>query len=133
MYLSYLMGAKDITDQELVDLGIEIVGKTESGNRKLKIPSEKIDEYKTLIREKMEPGFWNEFLDENGIHFIFKFKNGDLKEYTLSPENEQEIDRLCAEFNNEDPETTANVYRYISENDFYHNFMMQHYREMIER
>lgn len=117
MYLSYLMEAKDITDQELRSL--DIVGKTESGSKKLKIPSEKIDEYKSLIREKLEPGFWNEFLDENDIHFIFKFEGGDTKEYTLSPKNEQEIDKLCAEFNDEAPKTTANVYKYISENNFY--------------
>ena len=29
MYLSYLMGADQITDEELTNLGIEIVGKTE--------------------------------------------------------------------------------------------------------
>ena len=133
MYLSYLMGADKISDQDLTNLGIEIAEKTDSGSRKLKIPSEKIEGYKNLIREKMAAGFWNEFLDENNIHFIFKFKNGEIKEYILSPENEQEIDKICAELNNEPPEKTANVYKYISDNDFYHDFMMEHYKEMIER
>jgi len=133
MYLSYLMGAYQISDQELATLSIEIVGKTDSGSRKLKITSESIEQYKNLIREKMTPGFWNEFLDENGIQFIFKFENGDIKEYMLSLENEQEIDGLCAKLNNEPPEKTANVYKYISENDFYHDFMVEHYKEMIER
>lgn len=133
MYLSYLMGADKISDQDLVNLGIEIVEKTDSGSRKLKIPSDKIEGYKNLIREKMTLGFWNEFLDENNIHFIFKFKNGDVKEYVLSPENEREIDKICAELNNEPPDKTANVYKYISDNDFYHDFIMKHYKEMIER
>lgn len=133
MYLSYLMGADKISDQDLTNLGIEIVEKTDSGSRKLKIPSEKIEGYKNLIREKMTPGFWNEFLDENNIHFIFKFKNAEVKEYILSPENEREIDKICAELNNEPPDKTANVYKYISDNDFYHDFMMEHYKEMIER
>mgnify|MGYP006952608842 CR=1 FL=1 len=127
------MGADKITDQDLENLGVEIVEKTDSGSRKLKIPSDKIEGYKDLLREKMEPGFWNEFLDENGIHFVFKLKNGDTKEYVLSPENEREIDKLCAELNNEPPDKTANVYKYISDNDFYHDFMMKHYREIIER
>ncbi len=133
MYLSYLMGADKILDQDLVNLGIEIVEKTDSGSRKLKIPSDKIEGYKDLIREKMTPGFWNEFLDENNVHFIFKFKNGEVREYILSPENEQEIDKICAELNNEPPDKTANVYKYISDNDFYHDFMIEHYKEMIER
>lgn len=133
MYLSYLMGADKILDQDLTDLGIEIAEKTDSGSRKLKIPSEKIDGYKNLIREKITPGFWNEFLNENNVHFIFKFKNGEIKEYVLSPENEREIDKICAELNNEPPDKTANVYKYISDNDFYHDFMMLHYKEMIDR
>ena len=133
MYLSYLMGADKISDQDLVNLGIETVEKTDSGSRKLKIPSDKIEGYKNLIREKITPGFWNEFLDENNVHFIFKFKNGEIREYVLSPENEQEIDKICAELNNEPPDKTANVYKYISDNDFYHDFMMEHYKEMIER
>ena len=132
-YLSYLMGAKEITDQNLTDLGIEIIEKTESGSRKLKISKDKIEDYKSLIKEKMTPGFWNEFLNENGIHFIFKLEDGSIKKYTLSPENEQEIDNLCAKLNNEPPEKTANVYKYISDNDFYHNFMLEHYKDMIER
>ena len=133
MYLSYLMGSDKISDQDLTNLGIEIVEKTDSGSKKLKIPSEKIEGYKNLIREKITAGFWNEFLDENNIHFIFKFQNGEVKEYVLSPENEQEIDKICAELNNEPPEKTMNVYKYISDNDFYHDFMMEHYKEMIER
>ena len=133
MYLSYLMGAEKVDDQDLLNLGIDIVEKTDSESRKLKIPSEKIEEYKNLIREKMTAGFWNEFLDENNIHFIFKLKNGEVKEYGLSPENEQEIDKICTELNNEPPEKTANVYKYISDNDFYHDFMMEHFKEMIER
>src|SRR3989344_9054928 len=132
-YLSYLMGAKAITDQDLTDLGIEIVEKTESGSRKLKILKNKIENYKNLIKEKITPGFWNEFLDENGVHFIFKLKNGDVRKYILSPENEREVDKLCAELNNESPDKTANVYKYISENDFYHDFMVKHYKKMIER
>jgi len=133
VYLSYLMGADKISDQELTALGIEIAEKTESGSRKLKIQSANIEQYKKLIMEKMTAGFWNEFLDENGVHFIFKLEDGDIKEYTLSPENEQEIDNLCAKLNNEPPDKTANVYKYISDNDFYHDFMMEHYRKMIER
>jgi len=133
MYLSYLMGAKNIDDKDLTNLGIEIVEKTDSESRKLKIPSEKIEGYKSLIREKLNPGFWNEFLDENAVHFIFKLKDGELKEYVLSPENELEIDHLCAELNNEPAGKTVNVFKYISDNDFYHDFMMKHYKEMIER
>lgn len=132
-YLSYLVGAENIKDQDLFGLGVEIADKTESGSRKLKIPKEAIEKYKNLIKEKMASGFWNEFLDENAIYFIFKFENGDIKEYTLSSENEKEIDGICARLNNETPDKNPNVYKYISDNDFYHDFMVEYYKEMIER
>jgi hypothetical protein len=132
-YLSYLMGAEGITDQDLISLGVFIVGKTDSGSRKLRIPKKQIEGYKSLIKEKITPGFWNEFLSEKDIHFIFKLEHGEIKEYALSPQNEREIDSLCARLNNETPDKTANVYKYISENDFYHDLMVRHYKEMIER
>jgi len=133
MYLSYLMGADKISDQDLTNLGVKIVGKTDSGSRKLEISSSALEEYKNLIGEKMTPGFWNELLDENEIYFIFKHENGNIEEYALSPENEQKIDELCAKLNDEPPGKTANVYKYISDNDFYHDFMVKHYKKMIER
>lgn len=131
-YLSYLMGAGQILDSELENLDIEI-DKTESGSRKLKIPSENLDFYIELIKEKMDNGFWNEIIGESEIVFIFKFKEGEVKEMKLSKETESKIDKLCAEFNNEPADKTANVYKYLSENDFYHDFMMEYYSDMINR
>lgn len=133
MYLSYLMGAEKISNDELASLGIEIVETTPKGDRKLKIPASAIAKYEKLIKEKMTAGFWNEYIGKKEIKFIFKLETDEIKEYLLSPENEQEIDDLCAKLNNEPPDKTANVYKYISENDFYRDFMHAHYQEMIER
>lgn len=131
--LSYLMGAGTISNKELEDLGIEIVEVMESGSRKLKIPQERVAEYVELIKPKLAPGFWNEIVGSEVIKFIFKFNDNTIKEYSLSPENEAEIDKLCAELNNEQPDKTANVYKYVSENDFYHDFMVEHYSNLINR
>lgn len=133
IYLSYLMGADKIQDKELEDLNIEIAGRTESRSRKLKIPQEHLPDYIDLVKTKLTEGFWNEIVGSREIIFIFKFKDGSVKEFRLSPENESEIDKLCAEFNNEPPDKTANVYKYISENDFYHDFMLEHYSNLINR
>ncbi|MDO8574827.1 MAG: hypothetical protein Q7R61_00940 [bacterium] len=132
-YLSYLMGAKKIEDGELESLGIKIEEKDADGDRALKIPEEKLSQYIELIKAKLTAGFWNEIIGEKEILFIFKFKDGSIKEFKLSPENEQEIDKLCAEFNNEPPDKTANVYKYISDNKFYHDFMIEHYADLINR
>lgn len=131
--LSYLMGAENIQDGELEGLGIEIKDRKPDGDRMLVIPDDKLPEYIELIKSKLTEDFWNEIVGEKDITFIFKFKDGSIKEYKLSPDNEREIDKLCAEFNNEPPDKTANVYKYISDNKFYHDFMMEHYADMINR
>jgi hypothetical protein len=127
------MGAEDITDNELENLGVEIVDRTDSESRKLRIPEAALTGYVDLIKAKLTKGFWNEIVGPEKILFIFRFKDGHTEEYALSPENEQELDKLCAEFNDEPAEKTANVYKYISDNDFYHDFMMEHYAELINR
>src|SRR3989338_6640877 len=131
-YLSYLMGTS-VQDSDLEALNIEIVEKDSDGDRKLKIPDANLSAYLYLVKSGLNPGFWNEVIGEKEIIFTFKFKDGTIKEYKLSPENEGEIDKLCAEFNNEPPEKTQNVYKYLSENSFYHDFMVEHYSDMINR
>ncbi|MDP2665811.1 MAG: hypothetical protein Q8P23_04265 [bacterium] len=133
MNLSFLMGGGDILDEEIEALGVEIVQKDPDGDWALKIPEESLPQYIELIKAKLAPGFWNEIVGEKEILFIFKFKDGSIKEQILSPENEQENDELCAEFNNESPGKTHNVYKYISENKFYHDFMIAHYADLINR
>lgn len=127
------MGARNIKDRDLVDLGINIEETKPDGDRCLKIPADKLSQYIQFIKEKLDNGFWNEIVGEREVIFIFKFKDGATEEYRLSPENEQEIDKLCAEFNNEPSEKTTNVYKYISDNKFYHDFMMEHYADLINR
>ena len=127
------MGAENIQDAELEDLGVKIKDRTSDGDRMLVIPDDKLSRYVEFIKVKLANGFWNEVIGEKEIIFIFKFKDGHIKEYKLSPDNEREIDKLCAEFNNEPPDKTANVYKYISDNKFYHDFMMEHYEDMISR
>jgi len=132
-YLSYLMGAKDISDEEIKSLDISIEDRNDDGDRSLKIPAEKLSQYIELIKAKLSKGFWNEIIGASEIIFVFKFNDDSIKKYILSPENEQEIDKLCAKFNDEPADKTANVYKYISDNKFYHNFMVDHYSNLINR
>lgn len=131
-YLSYLMGADDIPDDDLEALNIQIVD-TEQEARKLQIPQKSLYQYTELIKEKLSNGFWNEIIGNQDIIFIFKFKSGNIKEYKLSSETEVEIDKLCAEFNDELPDENVNVYKWLAENDFYHDFMVKHYLDLINR
>ncbi len=126
-YLSVLIGDGAISDDDLTAVGAEILE-----DRKLRIPSGSIEDYLELIKEKLEPGFWNEVVGEK-IVFVFKFKTGEVKEFSLAPENEKEISHLCSEFNGDSLEKTSNVYRYLSENSFYHDLMIEYYGDIVNR
>lgn len=125
------MGAENIEEGELRALGVEIVSKSKSGYYKIRIPDAGVEGYKELVRQKMQAGFWNEFVGKEEIYFIFKFLDGSLKEFVLSKENEPEISKLTAEFNHEPPGKTDIVYKYLSENDFYRDFMFKYYSRFI--
>jgi len=131
-YLSYLMGTS-VQDSDLEALNIEIIEKDSDGDRSLKIPANNLDAYLSLLKTGLNPGFWNEVVGEKEIIFVFKFKDGTLKEFKLSPENEKEISEFCTQFNNDPIEKTSNVYKYISANKFYHDFIIEHYADLINR
>lgn len=132
-YLSYLMGAENIKDEDLLSLGIVIEEKKPDRDRTLKIPVETLSQYIDLIKSQLNNGFWNEIVGAKEIIFIFKFKDSSIKEYNLSLKNEQEIDQLCREFNNQPIIETFNVYKSLSGNKFYHDFMIEHYADLINR
>ena len=75
--------------------------------------------YEQLIVDKLDKGFWNDIVSDDKIVFIFKFKDGTIKKFILSPDNESEIARLCHEFNNHPIEKTSNILKYLSGNSFY--------------
>lgn len=127
------MGGENIKDEDLVCLNIIIVDTKDDGDRMLKIPKESLPDYFELIKSKLTAGFWNEVVGEKEILFIFKHKDGSTKEYKLSPENEQEVDNLCNDFNEVPHETGANIYKYISNNSYYHDFMIENYGDIIRR
>lgn len=126
------MGAKEIQDKELEDIGVEITGRPE-GDHELRIPESNISAYLELIKAKLTPGFWNEVVGEKEIIFIFKFKDGQIKEYKLTLENEEEIGKLCTEFCGEPLNASRNVYKFISGNGLYKDYMLEHYSEQINR
>jgi hypothetical protein len=127
------MGAAEIQDKELSDIGIKILGKSQSGSRKLKLSTDHLSQYINLVKTKLTNGFWNEVVGSDDIVFVFKFKDGKVRELTLKPSNEKVISELCSKFNGDPLDKTTNVYKYVSENDFYRDFMLEHYSNLINR
>lgn len=118
-YKSYLMGASKITDSDLTNLNIEIIKDSDPAIRKLTIPSESIEKYKELIRQKLDLGYWNDFVGDDQIYFIFKMPDGEVIEHTYSGDDRLKIAKLCTKLNNDPIEKTSNLLDYLAENEFY--------------
>ena len=123
-YLSLLMGAEAISDKEITDLGATILKGAGTPFRGLLVPAGSLPAYKALIREKLTPGFWNDILGRHEILFIFKLKDGSVRELAFSEATRPEIARLCSLLNNDPIEKTSDMPRYLAGNTFY--------RELIE-
>lgn len=128
MYLSYLMGTANITDADIKNLGIEVVGVEGPRYMKLKIDDSKLEAYRKLIREKMETGYWNETVGEKEIYFIFKFRDGHIEEFAFNDNNSHKIASLCSDFTGDPIEKTGKLLSYLANNEFYSDFIKQHYQ-----
>lgn len=130
------MGAPKITDQELMQAGAEIVEKSDSGSRKLKIPGSALAAYEQLVTSKLDNGFWTDIVGEREVIFIFKFADGSTKRLVFTEDARKEIARLCSQLNGDSIEKTSDVLNYLAANDFYKDFIAEHYgheQEIIER
>jgi len=114
---SYLMGGKDIPDDDLKKLDIEIIEEKSDGDRLLIIPQKALRLYEKLISDKLAVGFWNEYVGEKTI-FLFKHKDGHVERIELLPETERHIDELAAQFMDETWKKTS-VWKWLAENKFY--------------
>lgn len=124
-YLSFLMGAPAISDDEITQLGVRIVQGAGSAFRGLLIPADSLEGYKTLVCEKLTPGFWNEIVGRQEIFFIFKLADGVIRELAFSEATRSEIAHLCSSLNKDSIEKTLDIPRYLAGNPFY--------RELIAR
>lgn len=123
-YLSFLMGADAIADQELTELGVKIDDGVATAFRRLVIPDRSLSGYRSLIRNKLTPGYWNDIVGRQQIIFIFKLADGNIRELTLAEATRSEISHLCSSLNNDPIDKTSDVPRYLAGNPFY--------RDMIE-
>lgn len=126
-YLSYLMGAPTITNEELRGLRVAVVGTTGWGHRKLLIPGGSLQAYRELVRERLDPGFWNEVVSREEILFTFKPMDGTVHEFRYSAENRQEIAALCTALNGDPIDTTSDIPSYLASNEFYRELMVEAY------
>jgi hypothetical protein len=118
-YLSFLMGADAITDENLTDVGVRILNRHGATARELLVPTASLASYTTLVRERLNPGFWNEIVGSEEILFIFKLADSTVVELALSESTAPRIAQLCSCLNGDALEKTSDVLAYLAENSFY--------------
>jgi len=120
--ISYLMGGEHISDEDLTAIGVRIAG-TDGDSRMLEIPADRLAAYQDLIRAKLSPGFWNEYI---GVQtgFIFKHTDGTLEEFSRIEPRYDRIVELCAQFANEKVENVGNLWSYLLQNPWYREWLL---------
>jgi leucyl-tRNA synthetase len=119
---SYLMGAERILDSDLEKVGVRIVEKKSDGDRTLILDPNKLSEYESLIKEKLSPGFWNEYISDEAI-FMFKDKEGKISRFVLDKSNEEEIGKLSAQYVGEGWNKQS-PWSWMAQNDWYKDIII---------
>ncbi len=120
MARTYIMGQKNITESDIASLGGRVEPVTNSGHLCVEFPVAKAAEFEELINEKMEPGFWNEYLTNEKVVFIFKYKDGGLERFELSDDNAHQICVLGNQFNNQpEPQPDETAWQWLENNSWY--------------
>ena len=91
MYHSYVMGITDVI-MELTTNGFEI--KKDGNNYMVSFPREKCSAWEGFISNHLELGYWNEYLTEYGVVFLFHLEDG-IKRYVVYDFNNNEVLSLC--------------------------------------
>jgi len=120
--ISYIMGQKNISESDIKKFDGEVVGKTDAGYLKVKFPKIAQESYEKLIEEKIEAGFWNEYIGDEVV-FIFKHKNGKLERLVLNSKNESHIRKLGHAFNDQE-DSEESVWGWLGANSFYGEFFL---------
>jgi len=126
-YLSVLMGAPSLSESALQRAGVEVLERYGANRFGLLVPSESFAAYKELVRDGLQPGFWNDLVSTEDILFIFKLRDGTVKEYVLDEANRAEIAALCSELGGDPLERTLDIPNYFAANAFYRDVMVAHH------
>ena len=126
-YLSFLMGAPGLSEHELEAVGLQVLQRFGPNLLGVLVDSTCLGAYKKLLRERLQPGFWNDLVGRDEIFFLFKLPDNTIRELTLSDENRAEISRLCSQLNGDSLEKTSDLAAYLAANPFYRDVMVAFY------
>jgi hypothetical protein len=126
-YISLLMGAPSLSAAALRGAGVEVLERYGENLLGLLVPLHSVPAYKELVRECLQPGFWNDLVSPDEIIFVFKLRDGTLREFVLTDENRPVVSALCSELNGDPLEQTSDLPNYFAANRFYRDVMVAHH------
>lgn len=91
MYHSYVMGIDD-SIQALKEKGFDI--KNDGSNYMVAFPRENSSIWESFILQHLELGYWNEYLTEDGVVFLFHLDDG-IKRFEVHNFSSNEVLSLC--------------------------------------
>ena len=112
MFYSYVMGVDDSIGQ-LKSEGFCI--EKDGGNYMVSFPPECARRWEEFISGRLEEGYWNEYLAEDRVVFIFHLPEG-VQRYEVVGFKNDEVLRLCEKLCECRLES---IYSMLSENQFY--------------
>jgi leucyl-tRNA synthetase len=120
---SYLTGANQISDSELEEVGAKIFEKKPNGDRLLILSAKKLPVYEKLIRNKLSPGYWNEYVGDS-IIFLFKDRKGKMARIVLSPETVTEVNKQIEQFSKEKKQESITPWSLLAKNEWYKDLII---------
>ena len=112
MYYTYVMGI-DNSIFELENQGFYI--EKEWDNYRVSFPKNKAEIWEEFIKKHLEIEFWNEYLAEDKVVFLFHLVDG-FKRYEVQNYVNDEVLRLCEQLCNSKFES---IKKMLSDNSFY--------------
>ncbi len=95
MYYSYVMGIDSIK-YELTNDGFII--ENDGSNYMVSFPKEKAPSWEDFIIKHLEPNYWNEYIAEHCVVFLFHLQDGIKRYEVINFENEEVLvlcEKLC--------------------------------------
>ncbi len=94
MFYSYVMGM-DNSINELRNQGFLI--ENDGDNYMVTFSKENVSIWEAFVKKHLEVGYWNEYLTDNGVVFLFHLQDG-IKRYEVCDFMDDEVLGLCEKF-----------------------------------
>ena len=119
MYHSFVMGV-DSSIKSLAGEGFDI--KADGENYTVSFPKEKRALWEEFISRHLDVGYWNEYLAENEVVFLFRLEDG-IKRYEVYDFQNDEVLTLCEKLCECKIESLKSM---LFENHFYKQILESH-------